>query len=78
MRETRRSRLRLVSSSPDGLLDSLLVLVSTPEVESDQCLTSLLEFFLDSQAPVYDLAFRMLSKFPFTRMGSKLFSNLCK
>lgn len=27
----------------------------------EHCLTCVLEFFLDKQAPVYDLAFRMLS-----------------
>lgn len=78
MRETRRSLLLLVSYSQDGPLDSLQVLVSTPEVESDQFLTCVLEFFLDSQAPVYDLAFRMLSMFLFANMGSEMFSNICK
>jgi hypothetical protein len=63
MRETRRSRLRLASSLLDGPLGSLRVLVSLQEHPkiNDYYLTNVPEFFLDSQAPVYDLAFRMLS-----------------
>lgn len=35
---------------------------------NEYCLINVLEFFLDSQAPVYDLAFRMLSMSSFATL----------
>lgn len=43
----------------------------------DQYLIYALEFFLDSQAPVYDLAFRMLSMSPFSSFAAKISSDIC-
>lgn len=45
-----------------GLIAGPRKIYSKPESSQRNQLTSVLEFFLESQAPDYDLAFRMLSK----------------
>ncbi len=64
MQETQRNRLLRVSSSQAGLLDLSRVRVSCENSRTSAVylLTYVLEFFLANQAPVYELAFRMLSK----------------